>query len=901
MSGGPRPPRWAVRVVGRLLPASVRDPYLGDLLERFGERAARDGERVARRWFARQALGFLVRVPVERWIFRPAAATVSGLSRASFGMGQDLRYASRCLRKRPGFSLPVILILAVGVAATSVVFAFVDAVLVRDLPYEDPDSLVMLWDLTDDGRADPHLGLGYAGYQQWSERADLFAGVGAFESASPAVVTGVGAERINGMLASPSVFRILGATPELGRIYDDAEDTVGGPHVVVISDRLWRTRFGADPDLVGRQIQINGEATTVVGVMPPGFWFYDPYMFIRSSGGRDTAYADVWLPLHTRDWADPGWRDYPALRVLARLRDGVAVAAAADAVRAASATMPRPAGREAWRTEVVGLKDQVVAGVRPRLLMLLTACLLVMLVASANVMSLVLGRGLSRSGELAVRAAVGASSWRVRRLVAGEALLLGAAGGIVGVAIAERGLAVAVRLAPRALPLAGRVALNSRVLAFGLALGVVAGLLGGLLPALRIRPGRLAATMGTSAGRATEGRAQRRTQSALVAVEVAVTVTLLIAAVMLLRSFLDLDGADTGFDDTGVLTFRSITYYDSEQPPPFDAFFVPFLERLRGLPAVEAAGASSHLPFGKWLMEREFVVGDEQPDRDMPGPRASFSQVTDGYFAAAGIALRAGRAFRPEDDRAGEPVVVVDEAFAEAYLDGNAVGARFGLVSRSRELRVNDYTVVGVVDTVKQWSLAEPDRPHVYAAFRQQPSPMLTFVVRSARDPLELAPSIRAVARQIDPRQPLEEFARWDLLVDQSLTEERFYSRLLLLFGFAALSIAAVGVYGTVTYGVGLRLPEVGIRKAFGAGTRSVASLVLAQGLAPVAVGAVGGVAGAALATRSLRALLHEVSPLDPASFALGVVVVLLVAVGAALPPVRRAVCVNPVDTLRTD
>ncbi|NKB89146.1 MAG: FtsX-like permease family protein [Acidobacteria bacterium] len=892
MSPHSRSPRLARRLIEILTPRAQRTGLVGDLEEAHSQIVQSAGAAAARRWYWRQTLSTLLRMPAEQWAARPARA-VMRIARAS---GSDIRFAARGLTKQPGFALPALCIFTVGVAANAVVFSFVDAVLLRSLPYPNAEDVVMLWPrVTEANRGELMSTPTYRHAMAWAERSQEFPSLAAYESAVTTLRTPARTAPINGLNISASWNDVLGVEPIRGRSFTTADDTPGAPPVAIISFDLWHNELNADPAIIGRAIDLDGTSTAVVGVMPEDFWFFDPYMFFRSSGDRSTADVHLWLPLHRRSWE--GWiADYPSLRVLARRAPGLSTAAARDAAEAVARGLGPIGDTETIGVEVKSLADELREPVRAQLTALFAAGLLVLAIVAANLGSLSLTRADGRRVEMAVRAALGAGRARLLRLALAENLLIALAGSFGGLLLAAVVLDTVVRIAPRALPLAHSIHLDARVAAFGVLVAALGALAGGLVPAFRTVADSIPTQL-TRAGR-TEDVGGNRTRSILVAAEVAISVTLLIAATLMLRTFVDLHSQEPGFDAESVLTFQSSLTTVPGEPPNLD-FYPELLRTIQTIPGVVAAGGTTHLPFSEWgAGAPEIIIGDAEPDPDTRGERMQVHWILPGYVAAAGIDVLQGETLKWSD----EPTTnaIVNAAFVEQHLDGQpALGTSVGTVSRSEGISVTRFRIVGVIGNYAQSSLGEKPQPRIFVDGRDKV--WMHFIVRAQGEPAALTATIRGIARDLDPAQPLGKFARWQYLVEESLSSERFYSSLLGAFGLIALLLAAAGVYGTVSYTVSARLPEFGIRKALGADDRTIARLVVSSGLAPVLAGALVGLLGATAATRSMGALLHGTSPTDPSSYALAVGVFLGVAVLAVLPPARRASRLDPIEVLRTD
>jgi putative ABC transport system permease protein len=919
----PQPPRVAAGLVRAILPSHGAAACIADLDERFEAMVRRRGVRAARRWYRRQAAGFVTRVPLVRLVdafrgsspgggnaSRPASpssppSAPGGPRRLLASLGRDLRYAARALLARPGFTLPAVIILALAIAANSAVLGIVDKVMLRDLPIADAESVVMLWDVRPPDSDYPGpLPASFNHYRAWQSRDDIFEQIIAFETLQPAILTDDYPVRTHGMMVSGDTFELLGASPALGRPLRPSDDRPDADPVAVISDRLWRQAFDADEAIVGRVITVDNAPVTVVGVMPADFWFFDPYMFTRSIGDRDAAQPDVFRPLSTRDWTDEGWVDYGALRVMGRLRPGVSLQQAEAALAAMREARLLEGEEPRLGVDLVPLTDEVLGDLGPRLLLLQGAVTLLVLIACVNVMSLVLAKASAQRGELAVRAALGAGRASLLRLAVTESGLLGIAGGVLGLLGAHALGGLVLRIAPRELPLAHRVGVDGRIVLITLAVALLAGMIAGLLPALSLDFKSITRSL-RSGSRSVAGSALgARSRFVLVVVEVALTLVLLVGATVMMRSFVGVWRTDPGFDARSALTFMSTLSTPPDEEPDFE-FHTRLLDELRGVPGVQAVGATSHLPFSQWAYGRPVVVGDAPESLD-EAPRVSARWITEDYLDAMGMRLLAGRDFERRDDVAGEPVVIINEAFARRFFGEQQspealVGEIVGVVTYGTPREIVAHRVVGVIGNVKHDRLFENERAIFYTPLRQTSIVYLRFVVRTAGDPLALVDRVRDIAANLAPSQPLTEMYTLERLIAESLTEERFYTQLLSAFGLVAFALAAIGVYGSVAYSVRLRMPEIGVRIAFGARPGAIRRLIVGRGLAPVAIGVVAGCGGAAVLVRGLASLLHDVAPLDPASFAAAAVLFAIAAAVAALIPACRAASVDPIEVLRSD
>lgn len=885
-AGGERPPRFAEWLAARVLPREARDETLGDLHERYVARLQRSGRARAARWYCRQVLGFVTRVPAAR-----ARAAASGVSRRPTGWATDLRHAGRAVLRERGLTAAVILVLGLAVGAATTVFAVVSAVLLRPLPVADPDALVMLWDEypAESGAVDP-LPVTLEHYEAWRQ-LDLFSASGVFESIPAVIDAGQWPERVDAALVSASLLPVLGVQPARGRLFTDDDDQPGAPPVAILSHELWYSRFGGDEDLIGRSIPIDGEPTRIVGILPPDFWFYDPYAAVRSYRGTGASSARLWRPLAGR-FADEHSRDYPRYRMIARLRPGVSRDAALAAVADAERRLPLEPSSADGRVRVLALEEQIAGAVRPRLLGIAAAVGLVVLVAGINLVSLLTARFHARRPELAVRAALGAGRARLVRTLMLHAGLLALAGGAAGVLAAAAATPPLLELVPRGLPLSHRVGMDALVFAFAAFLSLAIGVLVCLLAASRLGLARM--TAGLAGSRWAVGRFHGHLTDTLIAVQAGLSLVLLIAAALLLRSFVATDRTDAGFDRRDALTFQSLLMLSAAEAATDFSFHDRLEARIASLPGVVSVGSSTVLPFTRWGGTAAVRVGAGESAVEQ---RVSYRAVSPGYFDALRIDRLAGRPFSAADGAAAPPVAIVNRAFVDEYLRGAEPGLGQRVLVR-RGGRSTGRVIVGVVANVKEYELVEPDRPTVYVPASQTPTPMRQFVVRVKGSPEAFVEPIRRAALALDRAQPLSDFITLDALVAQSLEEERFYAVLAGAFASIAVLLALAGLYGVVSFAVRQRDREMGVRLALGAGRRAVYRLILWSGMRPVLIGVIAGCVGGAGAARLLRGIIHGVGPGDPLVYAAVAAAFAIVAAAACLIPARRAASIDPVQTL---
>jgi predicted permease len=798
---------------------------------------------------------------------------------------QDVRYGARSLVHSPAFAASALLTLALGIGATTAVFSVVYGVLLRPLPYAAPDRLVQLWETSTRTPGDRNP-LSVPNYRDWATRNRSLAGSVAYAYNLFTVSGEATPEQIQGTQVLGDLTGVLGVRPLLGRGIGAQDERA---YTVVVSEGLWRRRYGADPAILGRTIRMNGQPYTVVGVMPSSFRFPRPDVELW------TGYATI---LTRREWAEERGRRFQ--RAVGRLRPGItATAATADLDRVARRLATEfPEANPGAGAVAVPLHEQIVGDVRPALLVLMGAVGCVLLIAAVNVAHLLLARTTARERELSLRAALGAGRGRVVQQLLTESIVLAAVGGLGGVVLAHLGVASLRALAPDSIPRVGDVRVDTWTLAFTAAAVVVTGTLVGLAPAVRGARGDLAGSMreGTRGGGA--GRRRHMTQGILVAAEVAASLVLLVGAGLFLRSFERLRAVDAGVEPTGVvamLVAASPTRY--EEPERRRAVFDRIVEQVASIPDVHAVGLCDCRPpsYARSAGSVRIEGGTTDP-RELPN--AFQIRAGANYFGAMRIPVLAGRAFSAAD-RAGAPlVVVVNRAFVRRYLTTEPASA----VGRRVSFGGDDWrTIVGVVDDVRYSGLAAPADPTVYSPFAQDPFVGMEMFVRTGGDPLRVVPAIRRAVLEVDPELPISRVAAVEADLAKSIAGDRFNTAMLALFAAVAFALAVIGIYGVVAYGVTQRRHEMGVRIALGAQRGDVVRLVVTRALRPVTAGVVIGLAAAVAATRVAQGLLYGTSPHDPVTY--GLVAVLLLGVGglAAYAPSRRAASADPVSALRAE
>ncbi|MEJ7809327.1 MAG: ABC transporter permease [Gemmatimonadaceae bacterium] len=804
-------------------------------------------------------------------------------------LAQDLKYGVRALRKNPGFTTVVVLTLALGVGANTAVFSVVNGVLLRPLPYREPEQIVTLWQhnrTSGETRDD----VSPANFLDWRERVRSYDGVAMIEPYGLDLLGPDGPESIRTWLVSDGFFSILGTPPQLGRPFRPEEFTAGHDHVVVMSDGMWRRRFGADPGIIGRTITLDQVPWTVIGVMPPEFKF---------PAGRE-----LWAPrVFTED--DVRQRGPAYFNVIARLKPGLAPGAAQAELSGVAAQLAReyPRTNAHVGATVVPLPEQLLGRVRKALLVLLGAVGFVLLIACANVANLSLARAVQREREFAIRAALGAGRGRVVRQLAAESVLVAALGGAAGVLLAYWGVKGIRAFSPANLPRMDELHLDARVLGFALAASLATALVFGLAPALyaarpNLHEGLRAGTRG-----ATSGLARQALRGALAVGEIALAMVLLVGAGLLARSFASLLQVDRGYRSDHVLAVTVHVWQFAETPAARAGYVRDAVERLAALPGVRAAGMTSSLPLAEAIGAVRAPLTIEGRPAPAPDavPIAHTTAVTPGYFAALGIALRRGRMLARSDDASAPPVALINETMARRFWpDEDPIGKKIVVPIHYAGKPVSR-EIVGVVADVRHAGLAEEPRPSVFLAHAQAPTGAITFAVRTAGDPLLALARVRETIRAPMPALPVSSATTLDTLLADSLRERRFHLLLLGTFSLLALALAGVGVYGIMSHATSERTREIGVRMALGARGADVLSLVMRQGGRLALVGVAAGLAGAAALTGLLRGMLYNVTPLDAVTFAGVAALVLVTAALACYVPARRATRVDPLRALRAE
>jgi len=798
---------------------------------------------------------------------------------------QDVRYGIRMLRKNPGFAAVAVLTLALGIGASTAIFTVINAVMLRPLPYAHPERLAMLWP------QQPMVSVSKAEFAEFRKQSRSFETVAVFTGWS-FTITGKGEpEELPGARATTSLFATLGVRPLLGRTFLPEEDQAGHSRVAVLSYGLWQRRFGSDPSVIGQAATIDGISDTVVGVMPPGFAF-------------PTRSAQLWLPAPL----DPTDRnDYSAhyLMMIGRLKERVLLKQAQNELRTIARRLHQDDpkdyadnyGRDAT---AVTLLDHLLGDAPRALLVLLGAVGFVLLIACANVAGLLVARSTGRNKELAIRSALGASRGRVARQLLVESLLLALAGDAAGVLFGAWGLRALIAALPADTPRLSEISLDGRVLCFSLGITLITGVLFGLAPVIQASRQDVNASLKDSGRSTNAAPAPRWLRGILAASQVALALVLVIGAALMIRSFSRLSHVDPGLNPGHLLSLR-VSPPDSLYPgADFEhkrAFYHQILEQIRGLPGVESVGAIHLLPFGdsNWNPSLE-IAG--RPVAAAGLPEVDWRLVTPYYFRTVGTPLLRGRFLTPSDQENTEPVTLINSTMARRFWPGeDPIGEHVRTGFDGKDTWV---TIVGVVGDVKDHGLGVETRPQMYRPYDQRPwATSVTVMVRASLDPLQLANTVRHKVWAVDKNVPVSDVQTMERVISGSVAEPRFHTLLLSMFSATALMLAAVGIYGTMSYAVVSRTHEIGLRMALGAGKTEVLRMVIGRALTLALMGVATGLVMAVGLTRLMSGLLYGVRPTDPATF--GGVAILLTAVSilASYIPARRAMGVDPTVALR--
>jgi putative ABC transport system permease protein len=800
---------------------------------------------------------------------------------------QDLQYAVRRLFKSPGFTLVAVFTLALGIGANSAIFSVVNGVLLKPLPFPESERLMGVYHVTEGQRA----------VMSGPNFTDVMHAATSFENAAAAntgrvILTGEGEpSRLQEADVSASLFNVLRARPELGRTFNADENTPGKTDVAILSHALWEQRFGSDPKVIGRMIKLDGVSKQVVGVMPRGFDYPE---------GRQ-----VWLPLDYDQNFVTKQRGAWFLRVIARLKPGVTPGQATAEVETIGRNLARqyPDANAEIGMTAFPLLEAMVGDIRRAVLVLLGAVAFVLLIACTNVANLLLARAAARESEMAVRTALGAGRGRLVRQLLTESVLLSLFGAAFGLLLAVWGVELLVSLKPEGIPRLDNVRIDATVILFTIGIGVVTGVLFGLVPAFTTTRG-LSASLKEGGRGAVTGRGATRVRGVLVVAELALAVMLLAGAGLLMRSFMKLQAVDPGFRPEQALTFE-LTLPDARyaEDPARIGFFDQLLPRLRALPGVRSAAAVMGLPLSGLDFIISFEVEGRPPVPPAQQPAMQVRVATPNYFSTIGVPIVRGRGFTDDDRLGTQKVVVITEAAARQFFPGeDPIGRtiKLGWGRGPGKPRAGGM-VVGIIGNMRDQGLSEANPPQIYMPLRQWPVSFMAVVMKTAVPPASLAEAARSQVLAIDPNLPLSNVSTLDAIVAKSISQQRFYMLLLAIFAGVALVLAAIGIFGVLSYAVSQRTREIGIRMALGAQGGSVIGLIVRQAMLLVVAGVTAGTILALFLSQTMSKMLFSITPSDPTTFVSVAAVLAIVALFASYLPARRATRVDPIVALRAE
>jgi putative ABC transport system permease protein len=811
---------------------------------------------------------------------------------------KDIRYGVRGLLKHPGFAIVAIITLALGIGANTAIFSVVNAVVLRPLPYVEPDRLVTLWE-TIPGVDQRSVAPG--NFDDWRSQNKTFQDLAATFHGNFNLTSDGEPDRIDGATVTSNLMSVLGVNAQLGRTFQADDDQHQDRNLVLISDALWKRRFSADPNVVGRNITIDENPHTVIGVMPKGFQFPSPSDLWVLGRNRGAVPMSLISQLPNNDWVH--MRDAHFIAVLGRLRPGATLSQAQSDIAAIArkAEQDFPKTNSGLGSNVVPLHTQVVGDVRSMLFILLGAVGFVLLIACTNVANLMLARASQRDREIAIRAAVGASRLRLIRQLLTESLLLSVVGGLAGLLVSIWAVAVFVKLSPGDIPRLSEASVDFRLLGFTLLVSLLTGLGFGLLPAFQATRTNLNSSLKEGGTKATEGRQRRGARDVLVVIEIALAQVLLVGAALLAISYVRVTQINPGFNSDRVLTAKiapsNKKYPDSKSR---SAFYTTVLERLQNLPGVESAGMVMSLPLTGSSINRGFRVEGRPEARADENVTMDFQVVSPDYFSTLEIPTKRGRGLSSTDTENNERVIVINETMARVYWPNeDPLGKRMAIGESSKDTSWR--TIVGVVGDNRHASLSEPPVPTAFIAYRQdlESWPRMGFVIKSKTTAASLTSVVRAELAGIDRSQPVYAIEPMKNLLRTSVAQRRFIMLLLGSLALVALMLAMIGVYGVISFSVSERTQEIGIRMALGARAFDVLRMVLGQGMRVAVIGIAIGLVAAFALTRLLASMLFEVSATDPRTFAVVAAILGGIALLACYLPARRATKVDPLVALR--
>ncbi|MEK6322870.1 MAG: ABC transporter permease [Acidobacteriota bacterium] len=871
---------WLIALIGVIVPRRLRDDWKqeweAELQHR--EHLLDEWDRLA--W--RTKLDLLLRSVGAFW-----DALWLQSYRWEDEMIQDLRYGVRMLLKKPGFTITAVLSLAIGIGANSAIFSVVNGVVLRPLPFHEPERLVRLWH--DKPQANQHeILIAPDDVIEWRNQAQSFDGIAAYFQTGSVFTGDFEPEQVAGARVSADYFPLLGFQPILGRNFLSEETQPGKDLVLLLSHQLWQRRFGADPAIIGRTITMDHtNSYTVVGVMPPDVSF----------PGK----SEFWKPLDLHIQVRHGMR---YLSVIARLKPGATFKQAAAELNLANEGLQQqyPEAYKGSRIEILPLHDSVVGKVRLALMVLLGAVGFVLLIACANVANLLLARAAARQKEIAVRAALGAGRWRLIRQMLTESTLLAALGGACGLLLARWGVQALIALNPPNIPRLNQVSIDGRVLGFTFAVSLLVGLLFGLAPALQLsKPDLNRALKEGGAQAASSGQRFRGNglRGLLVVAQTALALVLLAGAGLMLKSFVKLRQVELGFDPTHAIELTIAPAFNRfPQGQRTNDYYQQMLDSINTTSGVISSAVVTGAPLGGFLMTSPILIAGRPAPASTDAQPAHVTVISPDYFRVVGTALKQGRFFTEHDGESKPRVAIINEAMARRYFpDGSPIGQRISLISEQDK----PFEIVGVVADIKQIGLDKETQPNLYLSFRQYEVGFMNIVARSVGEPSTLIPALRSRIREVDQYAPITRVRTLEEVVSESIAQPRFYTLLLALFAGVAVILAAIGLYGVMSYAVSQRTREIGIRVALGAEPQRILRMIVGQGLLLILMGVAAGLAAAFALTRLISTLLFGVSATDPVTFAVIALTLIVVALAACYLPARRATKVDPMTALRCE
>ena len=815
-------------------------------------------------------------------------------------MLQEIRFAFRALVKTPGFTAVALITVALAIAANTAVFSLVNALLIKPLPFKDPQKLVLLFEKFSAMGLD-QIPVSVPEYLDYEKELRSYDGIAAFNFANFNLTGGDTPERVQGAVVTPSLFPVLGVQPIKGRVFNQDEMGEGKDGVVVVSERLWRRRFNSDPQLVGQQVPINGRSFTVIGIMPASFEFPLPLFGVQ--GGTFAERADLWKPVafSPDDLQNRGSRSYG---VIGRLKPGVTLKQAqAELDTVIAGWLPRfPTNYEAatkFGASLYAIHDLVVGPMRGALWILLGAVGVVLLIACANLTTMLLARAGARERETAIRLALGAGRTQLIRQMLSESLLLAVVGAVAGVLLAIWGLDLLRSIGAQTVPRIAEVSLDLRVLLATLGVAVATGVVFGLIPALASGKPELTEALKEGGRGSTSGIRRNRLRNALVITEVALALVLLVGASLLLKSFMRLQNVNPGFDSKNVLTMEvALPVLKYPRGKPVADFYAEATRRIKALPGVEAAAFTTILPLSGTNSDSSFAIEGRDPMAEQVFPDEEIRGITPEYFQVLKVPLLQGRFFNEGDAWEGPSVVIANQAFAKKWFpNGDALGKRL-IMGDPTAPDARKLTIVGIVGDMRHRGLDQDVKPEYYFSHNQNPYRGMILAVRSKQDPRSLTSAIRKEISGLDPDLPAANVRTLEQVTADSIAPRRLSVSLITVFAGVALVLASVGIYGVMSFLVVQRTHEIGVRMALGAQRRDVFTLVIGRAAKLVAIGSAIGLVLAIVSSRTLSSMLYNVAALDPATFALVTLALAFVALLASYIPAHRATKADPMIAL---